>query len=523
MNTKTTFISALLGLLVGVLATILYFNVAKIQSNDQSGNSAHSPQPLYWVAPMDANFKRDKPGKSPMGMDLVPVYASNQQSDSPGTISINPHVINNLGVRTGKAQIMSISEPITALGFVEYNQDAMVHIHPRVEGWVESLYVKAQGDYVEKGEPLYALYSPELVNAQEEYLLALTRSNKSLVVAAKSRLSALQMPIRAINELTKTRKIQQQVMFYAPQTGFIDNLNIREGFFVTPSKTLMSIGALDEVWVNTEVMARQSNIVQLDMPVSISLEYLPHESFSGKIDYIYPTLNPSTRTLRARVRVANPNYLLKPNMYAKVTIDTTVYQAQNDLLVVPVQAVIRTGKQNRVVLALGEGKFKSVEVTLGQVFSQYIEITQGLEEFDEVVVSAQFLLDSQSSVNSDFMRLGSAQAQADVINKEMSMQMDMSQSVWTHATIIEVMRDERKLTLEHGELSEWGMPSMTMDFMVVGNIDMSALRENMKVHVEIVKTDMPMFTVNAIHVMSEIKLGADEEMLIPLDHLGHAQ
>jgi Cu(I)/Ag(I) efflux system membrane fusion protein len=223
------------------------------------------------------------------------------------------------------------------------------------------------------------------------------------------------------------------------------------------------------------------------------------------------------------VRVANPNYLLKPNMYAKVTIDTTVYQAQNDLLVVPVQAVIRTGKQNRVVLALGEGKFKSVEVTLGQVFSQYIEITQGLEEFDEVVVSAQFLLDSQSSVNSDFMRLGSAQAQADVINKEMSMQMDMSQSVWTHATIIEVMRDERKLTLEHGELSEWGMPSMTMDFMVVGNIDMSALRENMKVHVEIVKTDMPMFTVNAIHVMSEIKLGADEEMLIPLDHLGHAQ
>ncbi|MGK0373325.1 MAG: Cu(I)/Ag(I) efflux system membrane fusion protein, partial [Glaciecola sp.] len=436
MTTKTTFITAVMSMLVGILAATLYFNLAKTQGNEPSDKGADSTQVLYWVAPMDANFQRDKPGKSPMGMQLVPVYASNQENDSAGTVTINPRVINNLGVRTAKAQMKAISEPIIALGFVEYNQDTMVHIHPRVEGWIESLFVKAEGEYVEKGEPLYALYSPELVNAQEEYLLALTRTNKSFVEAAKSRLSALQMPMQAITELTKTRKIQHRVVFYTPQTGFIDNLNIREGFFVTPSKTLMSIGALDEVWVNTEVMARQSSKVKLDMPVSISLEYLPLEVFNGKIDYIYPTLDASKRTLRARVRVDNPNYLLKPNMYARVNIDTTASTSQSDLLIVPAQAVIRTGTQNRVVLALGEGKFKSVEVKLGQIFSEYIEITQGLQEFDEVVVSAQFLLDSESSVNSDFIRIGGVQdgkARQDEktsMDKSMDMGMDMSRSAW---------------------------------------------------------------------------------------------
>jgi Cu(I)/Ag(I) efflux system membrane fusion protein len=519
MSIKLNVTVVTLSILVGVVATTVFFNYLSVQSADLVGESADSNHPLYWVAPMDANFRRDQAGKSPMGMALVPVYASDQENHSPGTVSIQPNVINNLGVRTATAQIKAISEPITALGFVEYNQDTLVHIHPRVEGWIESLYVKAEGEYVEKGKPLYALYSPELVNAQEEYLLALTRTNKNLVEAAKSRLTALQMPVRAISELSRTRKIQHRVVFYAPQTGVVDNLNIREGFFVTPSKTLMSIGALNEVWVNTEVMAMQSNQVKLDMPVSISLEYLPNQVFRGKIDFIYPTVDASKRTLRARVRVANPDYLLKPNMYARVNIDTSALQTQTKLLVVPMQAVIRTGRQNRVVMALGEGKYKSVAVSLGQIFSDYIEITQGLKEFDEVVVSAQFLLDSESSVNSDFMRIdfivtdpdpATAKAKTSM-QDEMSMEMEMSGSVWTHASIIEVISDERKLTLQHGELIAWGMPSMTMDFMVASDVDMSVLRENMEIHVEIVKTDMPMFTVNSIHIMTMDKAELEQE------------
>ncbi|OFA30902.1 efflux transporter periplasmic adaptor subunit [Glaciecola punicea] len=548
MNIKNIFVSASLGLSVGILATIAYFNLVHTQNGELDSNKNDIAQPLYWVAPMDANFRRDKPGKSPMGMYLVPVYANDQQGDSPGTISIHPNVINNLGVRTGIAQKRAINEPISALGIVEYSQDTLVNIHPRVEGWIESLYVKAQGEYVEKGEPLYALYSPELVNAQEEYLLALNRANKSLGDAAKSRLSALQMPEKAIAELAKNRKIQQNVVFYAPQSGFIDNLNIREGFFVTPSNTLMSIGALSEVWINTQIMARQSGSVKLDMPVSISLEYLPNEVFSGKIDYIYPTLDAGNRTLRARVRVANPDYLLKPNMYAKVNIDTSDVENKHELLVVPLESVIRTGKQNRVVLALGDGKFKSVEVTLGSVFSEYIEITQGLEALDEVVVSAQFLLDSESSVSSDFMRISAdtgdqgQQKTGDMTERKgikMDMDMDMSGGDWTHATIVKVMLDERKLTLNHGELRKWGMPGMTMDFMVASHIDMLTLRENMQIHIQVVKTDIPMYTVNTVHIMtnddadakptpnpsagSHLPKPVDENMSATSDHKGHAQ
>jgi Cu(I)/Ag(I) efflux system membrane fusion protein len=541
MKIKLSATISLLGLLVGIASTTLYFHYFsdKLHSNSQSSNHDTADKPLYWVAPMDPNFQRDKPGKSPMGMDLVPVYANDNKSDSPGTITIEPEVINNIGVRTAIVQKSAMSEPVIALGLIQYNQDTLVHIHPRVEGWIEALYVKAEGEYVEKGDPLYALYSPELVNAQEEYLLALSRSNNNLVKAAKSRLSALQIPNKAIDELSKSRTIQQRIVFYAPQTGFIDNLNIREGFFVSPSITLMAIGALDEVWVNTQIMAGQTSLIAVDMPVDIELEYFPNTAFNGKIDYIYPTLDANNRTLRARVRVKNPDYLLKPNMFARVIIDTTSLDAQAaaKMLLVPAQAVIRTGLQNRVVLALGQGRFKSVEVKIGRIFANHIEITQGLEEYDEIVVSAQFLLDSESSVSSDFLRMqapdqhsmGASSSQEQQKNqRDMSshgaMNHDKSlasspqntaaaiRSQWTQATIIDLMLDERKLTLEHGELSEWGMPAMTMDFMVASDIDMSELSTNMQIHVQIIKTDSPMFTVNTIHIMG------NGEMKNPMDH-----
>lgn len=508
MSNRSTIIMAGFSLLVGVLATSVFFSYQETAHSHNSAQSSLSSEPLYWVAPMDANFRRDKPGKSPMGMDLVPVYASDQAGDTPGTVAIDSQVVNNLGVRTAKASMVVLNQSIEALGFVEYNQDTLVHIHARVAGWIETQYIKAEGEYVNKGDPLYALYSPELVNAQEEYLLALSRSNSALIEAAKSRLAALQMPAQSIAELFKTRKLQHRVVFYAPQTGFIDNLNVREGFYVVPSNTMMSIGALDEVWINTQILATHAALVKLDMPVTVSFEHAAGHLFSGKIDYIYPVLDAVNRTLRARVRVSNPDYLLKPNMYAKVDIDTTSMHSPSAVLAVPRHAVIRTGKQNRVVLALGEGKFKSVEVALGQIASDYIEITEGLYEHDEVVISAQFLLDSESSVNSDFMRISHDDGVIDHTGhsghqqgkKNMSMGMEMSPSVWTSATIIEVMADERKLTLEHGELVAWGMPSMTMDFMVASSVDMLSLRAGMEIHVEIIKTDMPMFTVNTIHI-----------------------
>jgi Cu(I)/Ag(I) efflux system membrane fusion protein len=187
-------------------------------------------EPAYWVAPMDPNFRRDQPGKSPMGMDLVPFFADAGTGDDPGVVRITPNVVNNLGVRTAKVKQAVLHVPIKTVGYVQYNENNLLHVHPRVEGWIEKLYIKAAGEQVNKGEPLYALYSPELVNAQEEYLLAQRRNNKELTAAAESRLLALQMPAESLRQLKSSQVVQQTIVFNAPQSGVIDNLAIRVGF-----------------------------------------------------------------------------------------------------------------------------------------------------------------------------------------------------------------------------------------------------------------------------------------------------
>ncbi|UTW44209.1 efflux RND transporter periplasmic adaptor subunit [bacterium SCSIO 12696] len=392
-----------------VTAATTYYLTRQGVENASGGDAMEEKKPLYWVAPMDPNYRRDKPGQSPMGMDLIPVYddAVAGQDDA-GLVSISPTVVNNLGVRTTPVKRGALNTTITTVGYVQYDEDRLIHIHPRVEGWIDKLYVKASGDPVKRGDPLYSLYSPELVNAQEELLLALNRKNARLIKAAEDRLKALQVDAAVIAQLKRDRAVKQKLTFYVPQTGVVDNLHIREGFFVKPGTTLMSVGALDSVWVEAEVFERQAVLVEVGSPVSMTLDYLPGQQWQGQVDYVYPTLDPKTRTARVRLRFANPEELLKPNMFAQVAIQAC---PKTDVLVVPREAVIRTGTQNRVVLAVGEGRFKSVVVTLGYVAGDMVEVTSGLEEGELIVTSAQFLLDSESSKTADFARLESGDAE----------------------------------------------------------------------------------------------------------------
>ena len=395
-------IALVIGLLIGAGATVFFTRGGGHDPEQSDSNSQQ--EPLYWVAPMDPDYRRDKPGKSPMGMDLIPVYDQGNvtAATGPGTITISPDVVNNLGVRTAAAQLRSMHTAITTVGYVQYDEDQLIHIHPRVEGWIEKLHVKAAGNPVKEGQPLYDLYSPQLVNAQEELVLALNRNNSRLIQAAEDRLKALQIDNAVINQLKQDRKVHQTMTFFAPQSGVVDNLDIREGYFVEPGTTLMSVGTLEEVWVEAEIFERQASMVEVGLPVTMNLDYLPGETWQGKVNYVYPTLDPKTRTARIRLRFQNRNNLLKPNMFAQVTIHA---DAKEDTLMIPREAVIRTGIQDRVVLALGEGRFKSIEVKLGRLDDQYAEIITGLESGEEVVTSAQFLLDSESSKTSDFRRL----------------------------------------------------------------------------------------------------------------------
>jgi Cu(I)/Ag(I) efflux system membrane fusion protein len=391
-------ITAGLGVAAGALATVWYLG----PRGDRGVAGAGSREPLYWVAPMDPNYRSDKPGKSPMGMDLIPVYEEESGGAAPGTVVISPQVVNNIGVRTAEVGYGRLDASVDTVGYVQYDEDHLVHVHPRVTGWIEALYVKAAGDPVKKGEPLYTLYSPTLVNAQEEFLLAQKRGNSVLIEAAEDRLEALQVPVLAIDHLRETGTVSRTITLYAPQDGVADNLKAREGMYVEPGMKIMSIGTLEHVWVIAEVFERQAALVKVGDPVRMRLDYLPGRQWRGRVDYIYPSLNPKTRTMQVRIRFENPDAYLRPGMFAQMEIDA---QPGAATLLVPREALIRTGAQSRVVLALGGGRFKSVEVKVGRIAGDRAEILSGLEAGDRIVTSAQFLIDSESSRIADFMRM----------------------------------------------------------------------------------------------------------------------
>lgn len=421
-----------------------------------------------------------------MGMDLIPVYEEDAGGDDagPGTIKISPDVVNNLGVRTAIAERKSLNSAIETVGYITYDQDHLVHIHPRVEGWIDKLHIKATGDPVVKGQPLYEIYSPALVNAQEELILALDRNATRLIAASEDRLRSLRVPQSVIKQLKSTKKVRQTITFYAPQSGVVDNLNIRQGFFVKPGSTIMSIGTLDQVWVEAEVFERQASIVDVNLPVTMSLDYLPGREWRGVVDYVYPTVDPQTRTIRVRLRFDNKDELLKPNMFAQVVIHA---ESSQETLLIPKEAVIRSGSSNRVVLALGDGRFKSINVKVGRMDEISAEILSGLSEGEKVVSSAQFLLDSESSKTSDFKRMDHSED-------------SVPGSVWVSATIDKLMAEHRMVKATHQPISQWDWPEMTMDFKVAESVDFDTLESGMVLHVEISKIQENQYEITNIHI-----------------------
>jgi Cu(I)/Ag(I) efflux system membrane fusion protein len=355
---------------------------------------------MYWVAPMDANYRRDKPGKSPMGMDLIPFYAGGDAIGS--EVYISPAVIQNLGIRTAVAERTRLWRGIDTVGYVDYDESKVSHIHLRTEGWIESLAVESEGERVKKGDFLFDIYSPKLVNAQEELLTALTTGNKGLINATKERLSSLGISRAQIKSLQKTKKVKQRIAIYAPQDGVVSSLPVREGMFVKPAQKVMTLGGLSSVWLLAEVFERQSQWVKVGQDAEVTLSYIPGEIWQGKVEYIYPSLDPKTRTLKVRLRFDNPGETLKPNMYANVKI---YGGAKENTIVIPLEGLIRTGREQRVIIALGDGKFEARNVRAGIESGNYVEILEGVNQGDKIVVSGQFLVDSEASMRASFKRM----------------------------------------------------------------------------------------------------------------------
>ncbi|GMR01654.1 MAG: efflux RND transporter periplasmic adaptor subunit [Gammaproteobacteria bacterium] len=469
-----------------VLLLAAYFTLG----NSTSVIAAEDKEVLYWVAPMDPNYRRDKPGKSPMGMDLIPFYAGDDESGS--TVTISPTVVQNLGVRTAKSEKTRLWRGIDTVGYVDYDESKVSHIHLRTEGWIEKLTVESEGERVKKGEFLFDVYSPLLVSVQEELVTAIATGNKKLINASKERLSALSVSDSQIRELEKTRKVKQIIAVYSPQDGVVSDFPVRDGMFVKPSQSVMTLADLSSVWLLAEVFERQAEWVEVGQHAEVRLSYIPGRVWEGKVEYIYPTLDPITRTLKVRLRFDNPGEKLKPNMYANVKI---YGGAKEDTIVIPLEALIRTGREERVIIALGDGRFEARVVKAGIESGDFVEILEGLDENESVVTSGQFLIDSEASMRASLNRMSETDS-----SESKDTTGDASKAVSGHGVIKAINAGESTLNLQHEPIDELGWPAMTMDFSVMADVDLSEFSVDQTVMFQLEKHG-DSYMITSVHVM----------------------
>ncbi|PSW18805.1 efflux transporter periplasmic adaptor subunit [Photobacterium sanctipauli] len=487
---KQTFTVAVIALTVG--AALGYFaNQATNINTTSTAASTASDEPLYWVAPMDPNYKRDKPGKSPMGMDLIPVYESDLKAggndDPAGTVTISPTVENNLGVKTTLVSKHSLEPNIDTVGYVAFDESQLWQINSRVSGWIQSLNVNAIGEKVEKGEVLFELYSPELVRAQEELLNAKRIGKAVLVLGAKDRLRSLGVDNQQINTLLRRGKAAQNIAIKAPADGVIATLNVRNGAYLSPQQTVISGGSLDNIWVDAEVFERQAHWIKAGTEAQMRIDALPGQQWQGEVDYIYPILDPKTRTMRVRLKFSNPNGELKPNMFANLTLTP---RTDEQALVVPEQAIIRSANMSRAVLALGEGKYRSVAIETGRSAGGMVEVVKGLSANEKVVTSAHFLIDSESSLSADFSRMEPKAQPTNIVQ--------------VTGVVRQVMASHNMLTIEHAPVPEWDWPTMTMDFTVTDESNLSELAIGQSISFNLEKSGNGQFGGSKIAVMDAV-------------------
>lgn len=398
---------AILGLIVivsggaGFLsAQILWFE----KETDAAIESSSDRAIAYWVAPMDPNFRRDGPGKSPMGMDLIPVYEeqNGKADDDETSLWIDAAVVNNIGVRTTEVVPGTLPRQISTVGFISPNENSIGDFYIRAPGWVEELAVKTVGEKVASGDLLFRFHSPELVSAQAEFLQAQNRGNAILIDAARERLFSLGISAEQIDTIVKTGKIQRLVDVRAHRSGTVLELGVREGAHVALDDQIISIADLSSVWVLVDLFENEALWVEAGQKATVRLGFEPARTWQGTIDYVYPTVDADSRSVRARIILDNSDGALRPNMYANVKIEAS---PGRESLVIPQSALIRTSKGDRVVLALENGRFRPAEVVAGIEAGNRVEILQGLSAGEVVVTAAQFLIDSEASLDASLLRL----------------------------------------------------------------------------------------------------------------------
>ncbi len=417
MNTRQSLlvgVALVVAVVAGWWGRALFSERAKKEPMDAArvagGPCPGGAAPLYWKAPMDPSYVRDGPGKSPMGMDLVPECPPAGGAAPDGAVVVDAATVQNIGVRTTAVERRDLTRSVRAVGRVAYDERRVAHVHTKVQGWVEQLFVDYVGQRVQRGEPLLEIYSPELVATQEELLLAaryrdatggspfddVRGGGESLFQATRRRLALWDIPERDIERLLRSREVERTLTLYAPASGVVTELGVRSGMEVAPNANLYTIADLSQVWILAEVYEYELPWLSLGQQATVEISYLPGRQMRGELTYIAPFLDPKTRTAEVRLELDNADGTLKPEMFGNAVIEGTPRQ---DVLAIPTDAVIRSGARNVAIVSLGDGRFAPRDLELGlDTGDGWLEVLSGLREGERVVVSSQFLIDSESNL-----------------------------------------------------------------------------------------------------------------------------
>ena len=446
---------------------------AKAEARASAKAGAGERKVLYWHDPMVPQQKFDKPGRSPfMNMELVPVYAD-EQSDE-GGVAVSARVRQSLGMRMGNAEMTELRQDLVAVGYVQADERRIARAEVRAQGWVERLHVRAVNDPVRAGQVLAEIYSPELLQAQEEYLLARRMAqgaDEPLARAARRRLELLGMGSADLARLEQSGVASRRVPLLAPISGVLTELGVREGAMVQAGMPAFTLTDLSSVWITVEVPEAQAAVLRQGQRASATVQTLPGQRFDGRVDYIYPELNAQTRTVKARIVSPNPASALKPGMFANVLLAATLRKA----VTVPTEAVIQTGTRT-VVIVLEKDRFRAATVKVGAETDGRTEILSGLKEGEPVVASGQFLIDSEASLRGALARLdGEAAPQpagAAARHKGRGRITDM------HIV-------KGHIEIEHEPIPALKWPAMTMEFVVTDKPSLRALKRGDFVEFEV--------------------------------------
>ena len=456
--------ASLVLLVIGLAAAAAFAGYRYAGMNHPAEVAQAERKVLYWYDPMAPQQKFDKPGKSPfMDMQLVPKYAD--EAADAGTVSISPQMVQNLGVRTTEARSGALEQRFEAVGSVAYNERGVVQLQARAGGFVEKLHARAPLDPVARGAPLVEILYPEWAGAQEEFLLLKKSESpelQALAEAARRRLALLGMSEHEIAAVEREGKVRARVTLTAPISGVVAELGVREGMTVTSGSALFKIVDLSTVWVNAEVPETQAAWLRPGSPVQARVAAYPDTVFEGKVGAILPEVSSATRTVRSRIELANPGARLKPGMFV-----TLAFRRQQgaDAVLVPSEAVIRTGTRDLVIVALGEGRFRATQVEVGMESGGDSEIRKGLAAGDRIVLSGQFLIDSEASLAGTLARLEGSHKGA--------------------GKVVSVDAAKGRIDLDHEPIASLQWPAMSMNFAVADKRQLAMLKPGDRVEFEL--------------------------------------